>query len=239
MLMRAPAVEPVPRHVAMIMDGNRRWATANGLPLIAGYRRGITALRAAVRGAIDAGVEELTVYGFSTENWQRDPAEISMLMKLCAIFARHECSSLVEQGVRVGILGDVAPFALPARTGLKRLCARTERNVRLRLNLALNYSGRAEIVRAARAIAQDVAAGRLKPDDVDERAIRARTFEPGMRDPDLLIRTGGDSRISNFLLYQVAYTEFLSLPLMWPDFTAQHFAQAIREFGLRRRRFGA
>lgn len=226
-------------HVAIIMDGNRRWAIARNLPLIEGYRRGIAALRETVRAAIDAGISTLTVYGFSTENWRRDESEVGMLMQLCAAFAAAEKPALTRQGVRVRILGDVAPFVLPARAGLRDLVRATEKNRRLTLNLALNYSGRDEIVRAARQLAHDVCGGKLAPDEVDEAALRARMYAPQMPDPDLLIRTGGDLRVSNFLLYQIAYTELLTLPVMWPDFTAQHFAQAVRELAERERRFGA
>lgn len=226
-------------HVAIIMDGNRRWALAQGLPLVEGYRRGISALREAVRAAIDNGVAMLTVYGFSTENWRREGSEIGMLMQLCAAFAATEKPALMRQGVRVRIVGDIEPFLLPARAGLRELLRATEKNRRLTLNLALNYSGRAEIVRAAQMIARDVNSGRLSPGDVDESAVRSRLYAPDMPDPDLLIRTGGDMRVSNFLLYQIAYTELLTLPIMWPEFTAEHFTQAVQALGERERRFGA
>jgi undecaprenyl diphosphate synthase len=226
-------------HVAIIMDGNRRWAAAAGLPIIEGYRRGIAALREAVRAAIDNGIGTLTVYGFSTENWRREDSEISMLMQLCAAFATAEKPALMRQGVRVRIIGDIEPFVLPARAGLRDLVRATEKNRRLTLNLALNYSGRAEIVRATQLLARDVCSGRLTPGEVDEAALRSRLYAPEMPDPDLLIRTGGDMRVSNFLLYQIAYTELLTLPIMWPEFTAAHFTQAVQAFGERERRFGA
>lgn len=226
-------------HVAIIMDGNRRWACAQGLPLVEGYRRGIASLREAVRAAIDNGIGTLTVYGFSTENWRREESEIGTLMQLCAAFAATEKPSLMRQGVRVRILGDIEPFVLPARAALRDLVRATEKNRRLTLNLALNYSGRAEIVRAAQSLARDVDSGRLAAQDVDEAALRSRLYAPDMPDPDLLIRTGGDMRVSNFLLYQIAYTELLTLPIMWPDFTAAHFTQAVQAFSERERRFGA
>lgn len=221
------------------MDGNRRWASARGLPILEGYRRGIAALREAVRAAIDTGIGTLTVYGFSTENWRRDETEIGMLMQLCAAFAAAEKRALMRQGVRVRVVGDIEPFVLPARAGLRDLMRATEKNRRLTLNLALNYSGRAEIVRATKLLARDVSSGRLAAEDVDEAALRARLYAPDMPDPDLLIRTGGDMRVSNFLLYQIAYTELLTLPIMWPDFTAEHFTQAVHALGERERRFGA
>jgi undecaprenyl diphosphate synthase len=226
-------------HVAIIMDGNRRWALGRGLPVVEGYRRGIAALREAVRAAIDTGIGTLTVYGFSTENWRRDASEIGILMQLCAAFARTEKPALLRQGVRVRIVGDIEPFILPARAGLRDLVRATEKNRRLTLNLALNYSGSAEIVRAVQQIARDVQSGRLCAEEVDEAALRSRMYAPDMPDPDLLICTGGDLRVSNFLLYQIAYTELLTLPMMWPDFTAEHFTQAVHALAERERRFGA
>jgi undecaprenyl diphosphate synthase len=192
-----------------------------------------------VRAAIDAGVKTLTVYGFSTENWQRDPAEVHLLMQLCAIFARTELSALRRQGVRVGVVGDIAEFALPARAAIARLIEATAGCDVLTLNLALNYSGRAEIVRAVQSIAAAVESGDLRARDVDERALRGRLYDPAQPDPELLIRTGGEFRVSNFLLYQLAYTELLTLPSMWPDFDEEDFAAALTEYAGRRRRFGA
>jgi len=221
------------------MDGNRRWAAARGLPVAEGYRRGIAALRAAVRGAISAGVKALTVYGFSTENWHRNPSEVRLLMQLCAFFARTELGILCRQGVAVGIVGDIAQFAAPARAALGKLVRATAHNRRLTLNLALNYSGRAEIVRAVRRIAVEVEAGSLRAADVDEAVLRRRLYSPKLPDPDLMIRTGGYFRVSNFLLYQLAYTELLTLPIMWPDFGEEDFARAIAEYGERSRRFGS
>ena len=237
--MQALVQAAVPRHVAVIMDGNRRWAAARGLPIAEGYRRGVGSLRAAVRGALAAGVKVLTVYGFSTENWQRDRSEVRLLMRICALFARSELHALQRQGVCVGIVGDIAPFAAPARAALGKLVRATAANGRLNLNLALNYSGRAEIVRAMRRIAVEIEAGTLRAADVDEAALRRRLYSPKLPDPDLLIRTGGDFRVSNFLLYQLAYTELLTLPVMWPDFDEEAFARAIGEYGERARRFGS
>jgi|SRR5579884_994503 len=239
MAMHAPVPQSSPAHVAIIMDGNRRWAARNGVPMLEGYRRGVQALRAAVASAIDMGVRALTVYGFSTENWRRDASEVSMLMQLCAVFAQSERELLVRQGVRVRIVGDIEPFSFPARAGLRSLVRATDRGARLTLNLALNYSGRAEILRAVRSIAGDVASGTLAPGSVDEPLFRSRLYAPEMPDPDLLIRTGGDFRISNFLLYQVAYTELVTLDVLWPDFDAAHFAQALHNFTERERRFGS
>jgi undecaprenyl diphosphate synthase len=172
--MQAPVQSAIPVHVAIIMDGNRRWAKSRGLPAAEGYRRGVGALRAAVRGALAAGVRVLTVYGFSTENWARDPSEVQVLMQLCAIFARTELAALKRQGVAVGVVGDIADFPRPARGAIARLVRATAHNRRLTLNLALNYSGRAEIVRAVRAIAGEVETGTLRArDDGVRRALPA------------------------------------------------------------------
>ncbi len=238
-MLQPVSLTELPEHVAVIMDGNRRWARSHGLPVAEGYRRGVLALREAVRGALEAGVRRLTVYGFSTENWSRTPGEVSCIMQLCAAVARTEKPVLLEQGVRVEAIGDLDAFAFPARAAVRDLVRGTAHNTRLTLTLALNYGAREEILRAARAIAKDVATGRLSPERVDEHALRERMYAPHAPDPDLLIRTGGAQRISNFLLYQLAYTELLTLPLMWPDFTADDFANALRAFSERRRNFGA
>lgn len=237
-MLHAASLAEVPEHVAIIMDGNRRWARSRGLPIAQGYRRGVVALREAVRGALEAGVHRVTVYGFSTENWMRDAGEVGVVMQLCAACARSEKPSLLKQGVRVEVIGDLDAFAFPVRAALRDLVRSTAHNNRLTLTLALNYSGRAEILKAVRAIADDVAAGRLEPARVDEGALRERMYAPHAPDPDLLIRTGGDYRVSNFLLYQLAYTELLTLPLMWPDFAVEDFATAVRTFSERQRRYG-
>jgi undecaprenyl diphosphate synthase len=238
-MLQPIALEEAPDHVAIIMDGNRRWARSRGIPIAEGYRRGVVALREAVRGALEVGVRRLTVYGFSTENWSRSKSEVSLIMQLCATVARTERASLQRQGVRVEVIGDLDAFAFPARVAVRDLVRKTAENHRLVLTLALNYGAREEILRAVRAIAKDVAAGRLSADRVDEGALRERMYAPQAPDPDLLIRTGGDLRVSNFLLFQLAYTELLTIPLMWPDFTADDFANAVAAFTQRKRRFGS
>ncbi len=237
--MHARAVAAVPVHVAIIMDGNRRWARERGLPVAEGYRRGVASLRATVRAAAQAEVRRITVYGFSTENWRRESSEVSLLMQLYAACAQSEKPDLMRQGVRVEVIGDLEAFAFPARTALRDLVESTKHGTRVTLALALNYSGRDEIVRAVVSIANEVAAGHLAPAQIDEAALRARMYAPHAPDPDLLIRTGAEQRISNFLLYQLAYTELLTLPVMWPDFDEAHFHAAVHEYGERQRRYGA
>ncbi len=227
-----------PQHVAIIMDGNRRWAHLHGVDLPGGYRRGVDALRNAVAAALGHGVEVLTVYGFSTENWRREKSEVSLLMNVCGAAAQSELFGLVRESVRVRIVGDITPFPASTRVALMQLVAATARNSRLTLQIALNYSGRAEILRAVRSIVADAATGQLSSDDIDEAFLRGRMYAPDCPDPDLLIRTGGDLRVSNFLLYQLAYTEIVATPVLWPDFNESHFAAAISDFE-QRRRFGA
>jgi len=236
--MHAPDLDTAPAHIAIIMDGNRRWARERGLPIAEGYRRGVGALRSAVRAAASCGVRRVTVYGFSTENWRRDKNEVGLLMQLYAACAQSEKADLVRQGVRVEVIGDLDAFALPARMALRDLVSATKGNARVTLALALNYSGRSEIVRAVRSLADEVAAGKMQPGDIDESSLRARMYAPHAPDPDLLIRTGDEHRVSNFLLYQLAYTELLTLPVMWPDFTEEHFREAIARFSGRDRRYG-
>ncbi|HTU70396.1 MAG TPA: polyprenyl diphosphate synthase [Candidatus Baltobacteraceae bacterium] len=238
-MLHAHAPASAPEHVAVIMDGNRRWARERGLPIAEGYRRGVAALRAAVRAAARAGVGRITAYGFSTENWQRESQEVSLLMSLYAACARSEKPDLIRQGVRVEIIGELDAFALPARAALRDLVEGTKGGTRITLALALNYSGRSEIVRAVQAVAADVAAGALAPGDIDESLLRAKMYAPHAPDPDLLIRTGSEHRVSNFLLYQLAYTELLTLPVMWPDFDETTFVEAVRVYAERQRRYGA
>lgn len=239
MSIPAPSPRPAAHHVAIIMDGNRRWARAHDRPLDEGYKRGVDALRAAVRAAVDKDVRILTVYGFSTENWHREKSEVSLLMQICAGAAQSELFGLVREAVRVRIIGDISPFPRATRVALEQLVRATAKNTRLTLQLALNYSGRAEIVRAIRAIADDVRAGTLRPADIDEELVGSRMYEPESPDPDLLIRTGGDLRVSNFLLYQLAYTEIVTSDVLWPEFDETHFAAALCEYERRQRRFGS
>ncbi len=236
--MIAPVVAAVPRHVAIIMDGNRRWARRRGLPGMEGHRRGILALREVTRAASDLGVEIVTVYGFSTENWRRDAREIAFLFDLCVYFARTELAELNRNNVRVRVIGDWQALPQGSRDSLADLQAKTAQNTGLILNLAVNYSSRSELERAVRGIATDVANGTLAVDDVDDALIASRLFTAGIPDPDLLIRPGGEHRLSNFLLYQAAYTELVMTDVFWPDFSRADFEEAVREFASRQRRYG-
>ena len=229
---------PLPKHIAIIMDGNGRWARERMLPRPMGHRQGMKAVREVVEGAIESGVEVLSLFAFSQENWQRPATEIGALMSLLEEYIQREADELEAQGVRVQMLGDLDRLAPAARAAVDRVMAQTAKNSTLVLNLFISYGSRAEIVRAARRIAEEVAAGTLRPDQVDEGAIDARLFTAGCPDPDLLIRTSGERRISNFLLWQLAYTELHISPVLWPDFTRANLYEAILDYQARDRRFG-
>lgn len=228
----------MPAHVAIIMDGNRRWAKEHGLPAIEGHRRGMVTLRHITRAASDLGIPTLTVYGFSTENWRRDSTEISLLLDLCVYFAQNELAELCRNNVRVNVIGAYRALPPASREALDGLMARTAENTGLLLNLAVNYSARSELERAVAAIARDVAAGTLAPEAIDEALIGSYLYTADLPDPDILIRPGGEHRLSNFLLYQVAYTELVMTDVYWPDFGKDEFVRALIEFQKRQRRFG-
>jgi len=228
----------LPRHVAIIMDGNRRWAKERGLPAIEGHRRGMIALRHVTRAASDLGIGVLTVYGFSRENWNRDAREISLLFELCVHFARRELIELRRNNVRLRVIGDWETLPPAPRMALGDLQAKTAANTGLLLNLAVNYSSHAELERAVRAIAQDVAQGTIAPDAIDESRIRRYLYTANLPDLDLLIRPGGEQRLSNFMLYQAAYAELVMTDVYWPDFSEDDFVRALTEFQQRERRFG-
>jgi undecaprenyl diphosphate synthase len=237
-LLEAIRQQPLPRHVAVIMDGNGRWAGLRGLPRVAGHREGVRAARETVRAAGRLGIEYLTLYAFSSENWTRPAAEVSFLMRLLESSVDEELPSLVENNVRLRALGELGSLGEGVRRSVERAVRATERNSGLTLLVALNYGGRRELVRAVRALATGVARGELTPEDIDEAAIGGALDTAGVPDPDLLIRTSGEHRLSNFLLWQVAYTEFLVLPTLWPDFTPQDLYGAVAEYQRRSRRFG-
>ena len=228
----------LPRHVAIIMDGNRRWAREHGLPAIEGHRRGMVALRRVTRAASDLGIGVLTVYGFSTENWNRDVREISLLFELCVHFARGELMELRRNNVRVRVIGDWESLPPAPRLALADLQDKTAANTGLLLNLAVNYSSHAELARAVAAIARDVAGGRITPEGIDESLIGRYLYTAGLPELDLLIRPGGEHRLSNFLLYQAAYAELVMTDVYWPDFSKDDLVRALIVFQQRERRFG-
>jgi len=228
----------IPAHVAVIMDGNGRWARARGLPRFRGHAAGMQSVREVIEGAIEAGVSWLTLFAFSQENWNRPAREIGSLMRLLERYVTKERDELCRQGVRVRIFGDHEPLPAQTRRAIDEIQAATASGAALGLNLMISYGGRAEIARSARRLAERVAAGRLQPGEIDEAAVAGELFTAGMPDPDLLIRTSGEQRISNFLLWQLAYTELWLTPVLWPDFRREHLFRAIRDYQKRDRRFG-
>ena len=228
----------IPRHIAIIMDGNGRWARERMLPRPLGHRSGMKSVREVVEAALAAGVGVLSLFAFSQENWQRPALEITALMTLLEEFIQKESDELEGQGVRVRVLGDIDRLAPAARAAVDRVVTQTAHNSTLTLNLFISYGSRAEMVRAARLIAQDVAAGKLTPEQVDEAEFARRLYTHDCPDPDLLIRTSGEQRISNFLLWQLAYTELVISPVLWPDFGRADLFGAIQQYQHRDRRFG-
>ena len=226
---------PVPRHVAVIMDGNGRWAAARGLPRAAGHREGTKAVRRIIEAAIDQGVRYLTLFAFSSENWQRPAEEVTDLTFLLKHYLRSELNEMHAQGVQLKVIGERERFGPNLAAELEAAEARTAGNSRLTLVMALSYGGRADIVGAAR---RAMVAG-VRPEELTEEVFAGLLSTAGVPDPDLLIRTSGEERISNFLLWQLAYAELFFTPVLWPDFSAEHFAAALGEYATRERRFGA
>ena len=220
------------------MDGNGRWAKLRGLPRTAGHRRGVEAVRETVKAAVDLGIGYLTLYGFSSENWNRPPPEVDDLMGLLRFYLRSEIAELHRQGVRLRSIGDRARLASDIVRLIEEAEERTRGNVKVNLTIALSYGGRNEILRAMRMIASDVAAGRLPAEGVDETALAQRLFTVGLPDPDLVIRTSGEQRISNFLLWQSAYSELVFDDCLWPDFGRENLRRAVEEYQRRERRYG-
>jgi undecaprenyl diphosphate synthase len=230
---------PSPRHVAIIMDGNRRWAKARALPRALGHREGVRAVREIVRAAGELGIEILTLYSFSSENWKRPPEEVEYLMGLLRWYLREDLAELHQNGARVRVIGSRAEVAPDIVEMIAEAEALTKDNRKLQLMIAFNYGGQDEIVKAAREIAEDVAAGKLKPADITKETIAARLETSGLPDPDLIIRTSGEKRLSNFLIWQSAYSEFMFVDTFWPDFTKENLQEAIAEYRRRERRYGA
>jgi undecaprenyl diphosphate synthase len=230
--------QPLPEHVAIIMDGNGRWATGRGFPRVAGHREGVKSARAIVRAADALGLRYLTLYAFSTENWSRPEDEVTTLMRLLEESIYRELPALMENNVRLRVIGRSAGVPLPVRRGLEHVVSETARNTGLNLIMAFNYGGRDELLDAFRALARRVQAGDLRPEAISEADVSGALYTDGVPDPDLLIRTSGEMRVSNFLLWQIAYTELWITPTLWPDFGPADLYRAVADFQRRHRRFG-
>jgi undecaprenyl diphosphate synthase len=230
--------EMLPRHVAIIMDGNGRWAKKNAVKVALGHRSGVEALRGVIRESSDLGIFALSIYAFSTENWSRSQEEVAALMQLLLEFFSSEIDELYEKNVVIRILGDVQGLPQPQREVVLRAMARTKDNTGLRLNIALNYGSRAELLHAVKTLGEKIQAGTLDPKTVSLSDLEDELYTRGLPDVDLLIRTSGEMRLSNFLLYQCAYAEFLFPQVLWPDFTLDHYHEALRSYASRERRFG-
>ena len=228
-----------PEHVAIIMDGNGRWAKARNLPRVAGHQRGAEAVRQTVKASVDLGISYLTLYGFSYENWKRPKKEIADLMGLLRLYLRKEIAELNHQGVRIRFIGDRDRLADDIVSLIEMAEHRTMNNGRLNLVVAISYGSRQEITDAARRLAREALDGYIEPSSIDENALNDRLATAGIPDPDLLIRTSGEQRISNFLLWQAAYAELVFVDTLWPDFSKSDLENAVREFQRRERRFGA
>ncbi|MEO1094137.1 MAG: isoprenyl transferase [Cyanobacteria bacterium J06638_28] len=228
----------LPQHVAFIMDGNGRWAQRQGLPRIAGHRQGARILKELVRCCKDWAIPTLTVYAFSTENWHRPLAEVQFLMRLFERLLRREIAEMDEEGVRLQFLGDLSELPQPLQQEIDRACTATAYNQAVTFNVAVNYGGRFELVQACQQMARSVQQGLLAPDDIDESLLTQQLYTAGQTDPDLLIRTSGEQRLSNYLLWQLAYAELYFTDCLWPDFDRTAFHQALLSFQQRDRRFG-
>ncbi|MFZ2900853.1 MAG: isoprenyl transferase [Saprospiraceae bacterium] len=231
-------LEKLPRHVAIIMDGNGRWAKKHGKPRVFGHRNGVKAVREASEAAAELGIEYLTLYAFSTENWNRPKLEVNALMSLLVDTIQKEVHTLNQNDIRLHAIGDIGRLPEKSLKALLQGIENTRNNQRMTLTLALNYSAKWEIVEAARELARRTQSGQLNPDDIDDEMFAAALSTRGMPDPELLIRTSGENRISNFLLWQIAYAELYFTPVLWPDFRREHLYQAIIDYQHRERRFG-
>jgi undecaprenyl diphosphate synthase len=228
----------LPRHVAVIMDGNGRWAKRQGLPRIMGHQRGVDTLKELLRCCKDWGIEALTAYAFSTENWGRPHAEVEFLMTLFERVLRRELQEMQEEGVQIHFVGDLPSLPDSLQAEIQRAMTATQQNQKIKFVVATNYGGRREILQACRQIAQAAAQGKIDPEDIDEALFERHLYTAGLSDPDLLIRTSGEMRVSNFLLWQVAYSELYVTDTFWPDFDRQEFHRALTDFQQRHRRFG-
>ena len=230
--------DKLPRHIAVIMDGNGRWARERGLPRIEGHRRGSESVRACTTACVEAGVPYLTLYAFSKENWQRPANEVGALMVLLDRFLAERTAEILERNIRLRAIGHLQDLPDNARKRLEDTIAKSAGNTALTLTLALSYGARTEIVDAARQLAREAKAGTLDPESIDENAINSRLYTAGTPDPDLLVRTSGEMRISNFLLWQISYAEIIVTPKLWPDFGKEDLFDAMQEYARRNRRYG-
>ncbi len=230
--------ERLPRHVAIIMDGNGRWAKKRGLPRFYGHRQGVKTAKRIITKACEIPIPVLTLYAFSRENWERPPEEIAVLMELLRAYLREELPEMKARGIRFRVIGERERFPRDIQEMIARCEAETASGERMTLVLALSYGGRAEIARAARLLAEEVKEGRISPEEITPEVFARFLYTADLPDPDLLIRTSGEQRLSNFLLYQSAYTEFYFTPVLWPDFTEEEFLKALEDFQRRERRFG-
>ena len=237
-LLQSLDPERLPKHIAVIMDGNGRWAQQRSLPRIAGHKEGVESVREIVRTCREIGIPVLTLYAFSRENWNRPKWEVKSLMGLLTKYLKSGIKEIRENGIALRAIGDLAQLSPQVRDLLSRAIEETRLNREMILNLALSYSGRAEIVMAVRKLLETVLAGTLAPDQINDRSFEAFLYTRGLPDPDLLIRTSGEYRLSDFLLYQMAYTEIFVTPTLWPDFRKRHLLTAIAEYQKRERRFG-
>ena len=234
-----PSHPEIPRHIAIIMDGNGRWAKERGLPRLEGHRAGAESVREVMEACIELGVEYLTLYAFSSENWSRPATEVSALMSLLDRFLNEKAKDLDRQNVRLLAIGQLDRLPAKTRALIERIQARTANNTKMTLVLALSYGGREEIVAAARSLATDAVAGKISSTDIDAELFASRLQTAGIPDPDLLVRTSGEMRVSNFLLWQISYAEIIIVKKFWPDFRQRDLAEAVQEYQRRYRRFGA
>ena len=234
-----PSHPEIPRHIAIIMDGNGRWAKERGLPRLEGHRAGAESVREVMEACIELGVEYLTLYAFSSENWSRPATEVSALMSLLDRFLNEKAKDLDRQNVRLLAIGQLDRLPAKTRALIERIQVRTANNTKMTLVLALSYGGREEIVAAARSLATDAVAGKISSTDIDAELFASRLQTAGIPDPDLLVRTSGEMRVSNFLLWQISYAEIIIVKKFWPDFSQRDLAEAVQEYQRRHRRFGA
>ena len=236
--MQDNTIAVMPAHVAVIMDGNGRWAKKNGVPRLSGLKAGMEALKKIVRRSGELGIDYLTVYAFSTENWKRSDEEVGGIFKILVYYMEREIREIHRENVKVNILGDYTIIPEAARKAVEDAVELTKNNTGLNFNIALNYGGRDEILRAVRSIAEEARAGDLDPESLTEESVSKRLYTGGMPDPDLIIRTSGELRLSNFLIWQSAYSEFYFTDILWPDFDESAYEEALRDFSHRKRNFG-